>query len=789
LLIGRARRVGRAVNASAHKKLSAVFSALVDVGDSEQAARVFARRVGQNLPSVPAGFIAAHPSIPSRAAVLALLMVVSAGLLSGACRKGQAGGERRMAGDAAAPDSGAPIPTSCDQLTCADPSECQVNDGKASCVCPVGYVSAPDNANACEDVDECNTGVADCDSNANCKNRVGSYDCTCKEGFSGNGKVCMRLDDCEGAANTCSADASCTRVDDGIQCTCTPGFSGEGHVCMDIDECANGSATCADNAHCENLRSNYDCECNPLFEGDGRSRCRDSCEVAMTDAARCDPSGNARCTFDHSGVASCTSCVAGYIGDGKTCAANSECAGLGCGDNTVCKGSSGQRQCACADGFSGDPKTGCQDIDECSTGAATCDTGTTTCLNTPGSYVCTCQTGLERVGDACVNIDECARGTDLCDSAAICTDQPTGYKCACKPGYTGDGYVCQDIDECANGSAGCPQDGIASCQNTRGSYECVCPKGYAGDPKSEACYCDLSGFWGVRQRAVLTLPERAAGNVVIIAESTTRATVWELDHFVYDNGNLRVENQPCGADRAAEIYSPLYMETYSSSIPNMNYEKLGYITMFQMPLAKSVLLPNQPFNTPHYAAVEGIHLDDPLNDAWPKTFMDVDASAWVDDDQDGEPGITLWPGATSQMTRDGRGTLSYLPVALQDGSTRIETRTGCVSTALRSVNHLLGRIESCGRLTGKVVNDKTEGRVHSCSVLRASDWDGTDVTCSSADWSNARRCTDDEIKFLDDQDQTTQASADFELVKLGDSTATNIDCAAVRKALPAFMDP
>ena len=40
------------------------------------------------------------------------------------------------------------------------------------------------------DVNECNASVSVCDINANCKNTLGSYRCSCKAGFTGDGKTC-----------------------------------------------------------------------------------------------------------------------------------------------------------------------------------------------------------------------------------------------------------------------------------------------------------------------------------------------------------------------------------------------------------------------------------------------------------------------------------------------------------------------------------------------------------------------------------------------------------------------
>ena len=40
------------------------------------------------------------------------------------------------------------------------------------------------------DMDECMDGTHDCDVNAECNNTQGSYNCTCKDGFHGNGTNC-----------------------------------------------------------------------------------------------------------------------------------------------------------------------------------------------------------------------------------------------------------------------------------------------------------------------------------------------------------------------------------------------------------------------------------------------------------------------------------------------------------------------------------------------------------------------------------------------------------------------
>ena len=42
------------------------------------------------------------------------------------------------------------------------------------------------------DVDECADSSHDCDVNADCTNTHGSYNCTCKPGYTGDGKTCVK---------------------------------------------------------------------------------------------------------------------------------------------------------------------------------------------------------------------------------------------------------------------------------------------------------------------------------------------------------------------------------------------------------------------------------------------------------------------------------------------------------------------------------------------------------------------------------------------------------------------
>ena len=43
------------------------------------------------------------------------------------------------------------------------------------------------------DVNECEDGTHDCHNNANCTNIPGSFNCSCKKGYTGNGSLCSGI--------------------------------------------------------------------------------------------------------------------------------------------------------------------------------------------------------------------------------------------------------------------------------------------------------------------------------------------------------------------------------------------------------------------------------------------------------------------------------------------------------------------------------------------------------------------------------------------------------------------
>ncbi len=76
----------------------------------------------------------------------------------------------------------------------------------------------------------------------------------------------------------------------------------------------------------------------------------------------------------------------------------------------------------------------CMDINECEAVPGLC-AGGGRCVNTQGSFRCTCPEGTELDRDhSCADVDECQAEEDVCPNGR-CVNKSPGYYCICDPGF------------------------------------------------------------------------------------------------------------------------------------------------------------------------------------------------------------------------------------------------------------------------------------------------------------------------------------------------------------------
>ncbi|MSP93090.1 MAG: hypothetical protein EXR79_15030, partial [Myxococcales bacterium] len=159
-------------------------------------------------------------------------------------------------------------PCSLNNGGCHADAACISNEqGAVGCTCKPGYSG---NGKLCSDVDECTNGSAGCALGAVCTNKPGTFSCGCPDGYAGDGKVCTDIDECTTGIANCHVNATCQNYKGGHLCACKPGFSGDGTACQDIDECGTGKAGCALAATCANAVGSFTCTCKAGWVGDGK---------------------------------------------------------------------------------------------------------------------------------------------------------------------------------------------------------------------------------------------------------------------------------------------------------------------------------------------------------------------------------------------------------------------------------------------------------------------------------------------------------------------------------------
>uniref|UniRef100_A0A8C6A0V0 Adhesion G protein-coupled receptor E1 n=1 Tax=Marmota marmota marmota TaxID=9994 RepID=A0A8C6A0V0_MARMA len=284
-----------------------------------------------------------------------------------------------------------------------------------------------------QDVNEC-ADTTTCPAYATCTNTVGSYYCTCKQGFlssngqnqfRGPGVECKDVDECTESPPRCGPHSACKNMLGRYRCSCLPGFSSPTgdwvpgrpgtFSCRDIDECLT-SGICPEHSNCVNSVGSYHCSCQAGFFSNG-STCEDVNECADT----------------------------------TTCPAYATCT------NTV-----GSYYCTCKQGFLSSNRQ-----NQFRGPGVKCE----------GQF-----DGANLSRWFFFYIDECV---DMCPLRSDCTNTPGSYSCTCHPGFApshgqrhfrGQGVECRDVDECSQDPPPCGPNTV--CTNTPGSYGCRCTAGF-----------------------------------------------------------------------------------------------------------------------------------------------------------------------------------------------------------------------------------------------------------------------------------------------------------------------
>ncbi|XP_067849826.1 von Willebrand factor C and EGF domain-containing protein-like isoform X3 [Heptranchias perlo] len=375
---------------------------------------------------------------------------------------------------------------------------CHNTFGSYLCSCRAGFRLLADRS-TCEDIDECKEDVSLC--NSRCLNTMGSYRCACVEGFQMIEGQCLDWDECSDLGRrTCQQ--TCINTAGSFFCSCDHGYllAADSQSCVDVDECEiHGRILCEHK--CINTMGSFKCVCplgyELLFDG---QRCIDvnECENSNCSHHCANTLGSFRCL-----------CPRGYTQhtNGRHCQDANECAASGdshCAHN--CVNTAGSYYCTCHPGYrlhfdrhSCIPDGACQSCQsECSPGFSLLPNGVDCtdideclsspcshrCVNTEGSFYCTCPEGFHLNGnDTCteclyegkvVNHEDVFSPSN--DNCTLCVCISGNVKCItpeCPP------VTCEKptlLDCCPTCPAECIDQGIVyphGAEFTRAGIDCI----------------------------------------------------------------------------------------------------------------------------------------------------------------------------------------------------------------------------------------------------------------------------------------------------------------------------
>lgn len=406
-----------------------------------------------------------------------------------------------------------------DKEKCPKGAECiTITGGVSYCACPKGYRQGLNDE--CIDINECEeNGRQICGFGAICINTLGSHECQCPRGYSGdpyNGlcapaqKRCSNDQECSANEKCvqpgecvcpppyftdlsdqskckspcdrfpCGINSKCTPSDP-PRCMCEPGYKGDPFQgCIDIDECE--ANPCAYGAHCLNKKGGYTCVCPRGMIGDPY---KGGCILDQPGVVR------SECSIDGD-------CADTLMCKGGTCV--SPCGNLACGPNAYCEPENHAAWCRCAPGYSEGKNGECVSLCDgmvCGRGAQCISTAfgpTCKCIDGflgnpfPGG---TCQPDVCSASNPCTEPQVCIGGRCkercegvVCGIGASC-DRSTN-KCVCDAFFMGNpDLLCMPPIQAPSCSPGCGPN--AHCEYGLIENKCVCNPGTNGNPYYEGC--------------------------------------------------------------------------------------------------------------------------------------------------------------------------------------------------------------------------------------------------------------------------------------------------------------
>ncbi|XP_045889479.1 signal peptide, CUB and EGF-like domain-containing protein 2 isoform X5 [Micropterus dolomieu] len=307
--------------------------------------------------------------------------------------------------------------------------------------------------------DPCADGSDGCHIDAICQTTQGSYKCTCKAGFKGDGKHCEDIDECDLEYNG-GCVHECNNIPGNYRCTCYDGFNlaHDGHNCLDVDECKFNNGGCQHT--CVNTMGSYECRCK---EGFFLSNNQHTCIHRSVEGLNCmnKEHGCAHiCKETPKGGVACE-CRPGFelARNQRGCILTCNHGNGGC--QHTCEDTESGPICRCHVRYTLQPdKRSCVERDEATTESS--------------DHNATSVTEVDKRVKRRLLMETCAVNNGGCD--CTCKDTSTGVRCSCPIGFTlqPDGKTCKDIDECELHNGGCDH----FCRNTIGSFECNCRKGF-----------------------------------------------------------------------------------------------------------------------------------------------------------------------------------------------------------------------------------------------------------------------------------------------------------------------